>query len=71
MSCVAQEKLDATHKMVVLDALSTFVKEAEPAGRDYKNFRCQESLDEHCSKHPGCDVFPANTKVCISNFLLS
>ena len=50
MSCVAQEKLDATHKMVVLDALSTFVEEAEPAGREYNNFRCQEALDENCAR---------------------
>lgn len=49
MSCIAHGRLDATMKMVVLDALSTFVNESEPATRNYKSFKSQAELDMHCS----------------------
>ena len=69
MSCIAQGTLDAAKKMVILDALSTFVDEAKPQGRDYQSFADQNELDMHCSDAKnGCDVFGSNPKVCISVF---
>ena len=66
MSCIAHGRLDATMKMVVLDALSTFVNESEPVNRNYKSFKNQAELDMHCSDdRNGCDVFGADHKECI------
>ena len=65
MACMSQGAFDATNKMVVLDALSTFVGESETDGRKYVSFRNQEELDKHCcAPSNGCDVFGA-PKVCI------
>jgi hypothetical protein len=58
MACVAQGTLDAAKKMVVLDALQTFVDECKPADRDYTSFKDQGELDMHCcDEKNGCDVF--------------
>jgi len=44
-------------KMVVLDALATFVGENETPGRNYQSFLNQEELEHHCSTPGnGCDV---------------
>lgn len=57
MACVSQGAMDAGTKMVVLDALATFVGEQETPGREYENFLNQEALENHCSTTSGCDVF--------------
>jgi hypothetical protein len=58
MACVAQGTLDAAKKMVILDALNTFVDECKPKDRNYKSFKDQGELDMHCSHAVnGCDVF--------------
>jgi len=57
MACVSQGAIDAGTKMVVLDALATFVGEQETPGREYDNFLNQEALEKHCSTNSGCDVF--------------
>jgi hypothetical protein len=65
MACVSQGAMDAGTKMVVLDALATFVGEKETPGRIYKSFLNQEELEHHCSTPGnGCDVFRA-LKVCM------
>jgi hypothetical protein len=65
MACVSQGAMDAGTKMVVLDALATFVGENETQGRNYQSFRNQQELEDHCSTpENGCDVFRA-LKVCM------
>jgi len=58
MSCIAHGGLDAAKKMVVLDALRTFVGECEPLGRAYQSFQNQAELNHHCSDITnGCDMY--------------
>lgn len=56
MSCVAHGELDAAKKMVILDALSTFVDEPEVVDRAYESMRNQAELDRHCSTN-GFDTY--------------
>lgn len=50
MACVAHEDgLDAGTKMVVLDALNTFLSGEEQDGdSSYKGFQTQQELDSYC-----------------------
>ena len=50
LACFAHgAKLDGATKMVILDALNTFIDDPKSIGREYTSFENQDALDAHLS----------------------
>ena len=55
LACVAHgAALDGATKLVILDALNTFVEDPQSVGREYTGFENQAALDHHLRERNCC-----------------
>lgn len=55
LACVAHgAALDGATKMVILDALNTFIEDPQSVGREYSGFKNQAALDHHLRERNCC-----------------